>query len=89
MSSYNFNYYGWRELLVCCLVCGDKICNRGYWCEVCACSDCRWYEYIPEVKRGCCFYPLRVKNPQFDAILEELGLTKKDEGSKDRNKRKR
>ena len=34
MSSYNFNYYGWRELLVCCLVCGDKICNRGYWCEV-------------------------------------------------------
>jgi len=61
----------------CCLICSNRICNNGEWCSVCLCKECKWYEYIPEVEKGCCFHPSRDYNPQFDAILEELGLRKR------------
>lgn len=58
----------------CCLTCGNRICNDEIWCDACLCKDCRWYGYILEVEHGCCFYPRREENLQFDDILKELGL---------------
>jgi len=70
---YRFDYYDYNG---CCLVCEDKICNDGRYCPVCWCKECRWREYVPEVGYGFCSHPSRKENPQFDDILQKLGLRK-------------
>ena len=39
----------------CCLICKNRTCNNGVFCDIMPCKKCKWYRHYFDDSNGFCF----------------------------------